>query len=435
MYPYNLFKLSDTHHSSLSKYLNKHVIDTEYSKFLSQPQMQNGFNIYVHKKKDEMSFVNLPNFKGKNFYYVVNPFEHILSNNDKEKNDINTNSKLYFNLDKDSVGITSRAFYKLWEMLLILDPFDKKSVVTAHLAEAPGSFVQATMFFREKFYKEKDIKNDEHYTVSIDEKNVPSFKQEFRKAYNKVKIYDQDGGDLTSVETINGFSNFSKKADFITADGGFDWNDENMQEQESFRLILGEIITALKIQKNGGTFVLKLFELYTDVSIKLLMILTSFYEESYIYKPFTSRPSNSERYIICRNFTGIDENMLQKLISLLVEMNMNHTNGLEISNILTGIEIPLQFKSIINMSSIKLSNIQFEYINKMLTFVGSGNYYGDQFHKYLSEQQKANEYWIKTFLPIDNHDYNNVRKIINAEIINNLKMIDEELKDYISQMI
>ena len=37
--------------------------------------------------------------------------------------------------------------------------------------------------------------------------------------------------------------------EFITADGGFYWNNENYQEQEAYKLILGEIITALNIQK------------------------------------------------------------------------------------------------------------------------------------------------------------------------------------------
>jgi len=427
MYPFALYKLPSID-SKVEKYIGKNGFDCHFSKFYAQPLLENGFNIYIHKTKDSMDFVNKPNFKGKNFYYVVNPFEHVISNNDKsEKNDINTGSKLYFDLDKDSVGITSRAFYKLWEILMILDPFSKSSICTAHLAEAPGSFVQATMFYREKFYKSS---NDEHYTISLEDNKGPTFKQEFRKNYSKVKIYDQDGGDLTSIKSIEGFSKFSKKADFITADGGFEWINENMQEQEAFRLILGEIICALKIQKNGGTFVLKLFETYTNITIKFMLIIATLYEETYIYKPYTSRPSNSERYLICKHFKGVDDKLLDKLTNLLTEMNMGHDNGLELADFLSDIVIPHDFKNVINYSSLQLSNVQFEYINKMLTFVNSGNYYGDQYHKYLEDQQNANQYWLSLFFPLDKSDYITVRRIITEELNKSDKILQNKFNEY-----
>ena len=32
-----------------------------------------------------------------------------------------------------------------------------------------------------------------------------------------------------------------------------------------------------------------------------------FYEEIYLNKPLTSRPANSEKYIVAKNFKGIDK--------------------------------------------------------------------------------------------------------------------------------
>ena len=37
-------------------------------------------------------------------------------------------------------------------------------------------------------------------------------------------------------------------------------------------------------------------------TIKILYLLTSFYKENYIYKPYFSRVSSSEKYLICKNF-------------------------------------------------------------------------------------------------------------------------------------
>ena len=62
--------------------------------------------------------------------------------------------KTYFDSDKKP-DILSRAFYKLWELFFMFDLIDLKSkdFVSAHLAEGPGSFIQATMFYRDKFAK------------------------------------------------------------------------------------------------------------------------------------------------------------------------------------------------------------------------------------------------------------------------------------------
>jgi 23S rRNA U2552 (ribose-2'-O)-methylase RlmE/FtsJ len=420
--------------NDIIKRIKKGSIDTHYSRFYNQPQIQNGFNKFIHRTKDKMAFVLEPEFKGKNFYHVTNPFEHII-NNRGDRTDIANYSKLYFGIEDGILNITSRAFYKLWEMLMIFDTMPKKgSVVTAHLAEAPGSFVQATMFYREKFFKEKDYSKDEHFTISLDDPGVPAFKRDFRKAYKRVKIYEQDGGDLTDIQSINKFNKFSKKADFITADGGFEWRDENYQEQEAYRLLLGEIITALKVQKEGGTFIIKLFEVYTDLSIKMLSILSALYDNTYMFKPYTSRPSNSERYMVCKGFKGVDNAVISNLEILLEDMNRHETDGRYIIDFLEDFEINSNYKHTHNVASIMTSSNQFVAINRMVDYVHSNNFYGDEYHKYLRAQQDANDYWARTFYPIDKSDLTVVQKDLDKLTKSSLDKTNDEIKTYVSSL-
>ena len=78
--------------------------------------------------------------------------------------------------------------------------------------------------------------------------------------------------------------------DFITADGGFDFsNDFNKQEELSYRIIFCEIVTALATQNINGTFVCKIFDSYTPLTLKFLYLLFNHYEEVYLTKPLTSR--------------------------------------------------------------------------------------------------------------------------------------------------
>ena len=414
------------------KYIEKHGTPATYSRFHRQPQVQNGAIVYMHQTKDRMSFVNEPRFKGKTFYHVTNPYEHVIHNNKEEKSDINAYSKLYF--DNTSLNIVSRAFYKIWEILMLFDPVPSTGpLVSAHLAEAPGSFVQSLMYYREKFYTNHS--KDEHYTISLEDQDVPAFKKDFRRIYPKVKIYEQDGGDLTTRQSITGFERFSKKADLITADGGFVWTNENYQEQEAFRLILGEIIAALKIQKTGGTFILKIFETYTDVSIKLMSLLSATYDDTFLFKPYTSRPSNSEKYIICRGFKGVSDKFIEALLKLLEDMNAHQESGQKIADLLPDFPIPSDYRNTFVFASTRLTSTQFMAINKMVEFVNSNEYYGSQYQQYLKNQQDANDSWVQMFYPIGNSDYTSVRRILNGFFDTSMAETQNKIDEFIAEII
>ena len=94
----------------------------------------------------------------KKVYLVVNKFERYIDNYDQNIGSMSAN---YFGLKNGIPDILSRGFYKLWELLFMFDliHLDQKNFVSAHLAEGPGSFIQATMFFRDKFCKNGNPKN------------------------------------------------------------------------------------------------------------------------------------------------------------------------------------------------------------------------------------------------------------------------------------
>ena len=104
----------------------------------------------------------------------------------------------------------------------------------------------------------------------------------------------------------------------VTADGGFDFSiDFNKQEQMSYRLLFSQIVAAISIQKQGGHFICKFFDSYTPMTTKFMWLLNCLYDKIIITKPFTSRPANSEKYIIAYNFQGVSEVYLQSLYDAL----------------------------------------------------------------------------------------------------------------------
>ena len=65
---------------------------------------------------------------------------------------------------------------------------------------------------------------------------------------------------------------------------------------------MAEITTAIQVQKQGGTFVIKFFDCNNMQTITLIHLICAMYNKIYVTKPMTSRPANSERYIVAMDF-------------------------------------------------------------------------------------------------------------------------------------
>lgn len=92
-----------------------------------------------------------------------------------------------------------------------------------------------------------------------------------------------------------------KGVHFLMADGGFSVEGQELiQEILSKQLYLCQCLAALMLVRTGGHFVVKLFDIFTHFSVSLVYIMYRCFERVSIFKPVTSRPANSERYLICK---------------------------------------------------------------------------------------------------------------------------------------
>ncbi|XP_066991198.1 cap-specific mRNA (nucleoside-2'-O-)-methyltransferase 1 [Anabrus simplex] len=113
-------------------------------------------------------------------------------------------------------------------------------------------------------------------------------------------------GDVFDPDNIHAFKQFvldqtDYGVHFMMADGGFSVDgQENIQEILSKQLYLCQFLVALCIVRIGGHFVCKLFDVFTPFSVGLVYLMYKSFQQISIHKPNTSRPANSERYIICK---------------------------------------------------------------------------------------------------------------------------------------
>lgn len=137
-----------------------------------------------------------------------------------------------------------------------------------------------------------------------------------------------DDGDIFNEENLVEFRRFvmestdNEGVHFVMADGGFSVEgQENIQEILSKQLYLCQFLCALSILRPGGHFVCKLFDLFTPFSVGLVYLLYRVFDELYVFKPVTSRPANSERYVVCKGLRENSQDVHDYMFNVNVRIN------------------------------------------------------------------------------------------------------------------
>ena len=180
-----------------------------------------------------------------------------------------------------------------------------RPVRSFHLAEGPGGFIEAFSGIRkcpQDLYVGMTILDENN------DPNIPAWKKTEHFLRQNKNVFIEKGatgtGNILAIENLEYCrKKYGSSMDLITADGGFDFSlDFNQQEIIISRLLYAQMTFAILLQRQGGCFILKIFDAFMQHSIDILYILSSFYEKTYIIKPQTSRYANSEKYVVCKNF-------------------------------------------------------------------------------------------------------------------------------------
>jgi len=315
----------------------------------------------------------------------------------------------------------SRAYFKFQEMLIEHKLIDNNnpSIRYVGIAEGPGGFVECFINYRRSCFKDTF---DYIYCITLKESTTCSYKKpghqitpewnkiqkllsERKKTKAKVTLsYGKDDtGNLYNLENLKHFREVVLKdggpVDLVTGDGGLDYSvNFNCQEQMSFHLIFCEIVSAFSVLKKGGKFVLKLFDIHTSNTLQMLFLLSNYFDEVIITKPYTSRPANSEKYVVCKGFTGITEEYLNILYGIIEKWGKTKKMDKHVDNIFA-MKVPPYFKKNIMNYCNYISRIQ---ITNIIKTILSRNFNKQQIDCLLRSQIVHAIYWaIKYKQPIN----------------------------------
>lgn len=274
------------------------------------------YNDILSMKKKEIDNENIQKFWDK-MKKIGNPYELIYTSyNKKRKND-----------SISAYSPISRSYFKLWEIYFNFNLFKNlnENINFVHLAEGPGGFMESSI----NYSNIRKFKNCKYWGITLkpNDEYVPDWNK-LKKMFKKDNNCYIEYGDLYIYkDVLNFIKKINCKCHIVTADGGFDYsNDFNKQELNSSRIIYSEIATALNILNKGGNFIIKLFDLFSLNSIQYLQLLNNCFEEVTIFKPETSRPANSEKYIVCTNFLDNLSNEFKYNLLLNIEKWVTNEN-------------------------------------------------------------------------------------------------------------
>lgn len=265
--------------------------------FTLEPYLSNSLFLYMSKMKDE---ITTNTHKWDRYKKYTNVYEYVHTVLPEAK------------MAVCKLKPISRSFYKMLEIMQcfhILKEIESReeeggALRSFHLAEGPGGFVEALLHVR------KRNPNDVYYgmTLQSSSQNTPGWKKSLSMLNKNSNgcfcvVNGEDGtGDVTQPHNFRHcVEHYGATIDLVTADGGFDFTvNFNQQERLALRLVMAEVFTALALQRKGGYFVLKIYDVFMKATVELIFMLCGLYDTVFLYKPHMSRAANSEKYLICK---------------------------------------------------------------------------------------------------------------------------------------
>lgn len=185
------------------------------------------------------------------------------------------------------VPVASRAYHKLKEIVQSC-ALSRQVRFSVHLCEAPGGFVQCVgECFAAPGWRWVAL------TLPVAPEPALSLLPVDRGHFVRGDVHADDAEALCDDGT----------ADLVTADGAVEMDHERL-EQAHLSLLEAQTRVALRALAPGGCFVAKFFEGGTAATRAWIAYLTTQFHAVSLIKPNTSRATNSERYLVARDYRG-----------------------------------------------------------------------------------------------------------------------------------
>jgi 23S rRNA U2552 (ribose-2'-O)-methylase RlmE/FtsJ len=227
-----------------------------------------------------------------------------------------------------NMQIVTNACLKMYEMLhqhkIISEK--KKTINVFCNAELPGGFIIAI-----NHYVKTNTNLELNWLASsyVSSTVLGDVYGIYENNKDKWLMSDDMNGDVTDINNIlkikqRVLEKYPSGIDLYTSDIGIDvTSDYNTQEEQTLLINYCQILCGLLTLGIDGTMITKQFTFFTPFNTSLLILLHNLFKHVFITKPLTSRPINSEIYIVCKNFKGLTNEIESYLLKKIQTINLN----------------------------------------------------------------------------------------------------------------
>jgi hypothetical protein len=253
---------------------------------------------------------------------IVNPYEYIFSKVTGSKFSV-SKIKPFSNIFYD--------FLEISQTLNMFDNYNETNILSLHFGENNSSTIECMNMMRED-------NNDSNI------------------GFDKVEEYVVDDQNFNNIHFL--FYEYSNQ------------NEKN--------LIIGLVKFIMKLlqkQKNGGSCVIKIDNLFYKPIIDIVYLLSSLYDKLYVIKPNTSPITSCEKYVVCKYFICNYERInlyLEKLLIFLNNFEILHDDNLSVSYFVKD-EIPYYFINKIEEANIIVGQQQLESLDQIVSILKNKN--------------------------------------------------------------
>lgn len=223
------------------------------------------------------------------------------------------------------------AWLKMFEMLCSFDLVPKvdqsrpgSSVFrSVHVCEAPGAFICATNHYVETQRPGMSwdwLANSLNPDFEGNDLNAMLDEDKFIRQTAPHWFFGADNsGDIMSPANVRSLwararARFPEGVMLVTGDGSINCQDNpNEQEAITSPLHFCEFVAGVGLLARGGAMVLKAFTVFENDTVALIYLMAALFDRVSVCKPPSSKPGNSETYLIGCGFRGVTEEQLEAL--------------------------------------------------------------------------------------------------------------------------
>jgi len=333
---------------------------------------------YIKFKEIQNKLHNAKNNIWEKYYkYMLNPYELIwpagitskprvrtyysqfIKGTKYTKNNI---QKILLNKYNDGTPPVSRAYYKLYEILHVFgDILDKDPKLFVTLGDAPGGFAQALAVL----YPGLKIISVSLLIISDDGHNI-AYHPRIKSDYKTIEIEPLKEGDGNLLKIVNikyMIDKYRKTTSICGCDAALEYGSKDApirisKETQHFKILMSQLVISVGILKLGGMCTIKLYGRFTEPTVQLFYLISQYFKNFYIYKPKSSRITNSEVFVVYTGFIGIKNTELKNLIDSIDNILESDDNVLQLYN---PNNIPKLFKDKIIKYNINYSRVRAFY--------------------------------------------------------------------------